>query len=217
MDPSNLTSVFSILLGGNLQFILENIFATEEGYTTFKNKGWGNSVEYAFGKLGSGNINRYNIIMLMNVLVSSLLFKPLYDWLTSSNSTKFRVPTQNNYFFGCNNNSVINGLITFLLSLIILNVYSSQAKNLWTHPDENKNEKKVISTSIILLSLTILSLLFLLTDTGNKGINGNDFKIKIVYGSLIIVSILYMMGYLSDYNQLNDDLEENDESKKENI
>ena len=78
VDAATSTALIGMTLGGSLGFLADNILGSEEGYTTFENKGWGSAVEYAFGKLASGNFSRYGITVLMDMFVSLILFEPTF-------------------------------------------------------------------------------------------------------------------------------------------
>ena len=185
----NSTALIGMTLGGSLGFLADNILGSEEGYTTFENKGWGSAVEYAFGKLASGNFSRYGITVLMDMFVSLILFEPTFKWLISGG--------ENSYFFGCDDSTkaIANGVVSSIISMITFNAYANQTRFLWAYPD--KGQENVISTPVILLAATTLSILFLISDTGKGGINSPNMKLVIVYTTLLSMSLLYMMGYMS--------------------
>ena len=104
---------------------------------------------------------------------------------------------KNSYFFGCDDSTkaIANGVVSSIISMITFNAYANQTRFLWAYPD--KGQENVISTPVILLAATILSILFLISNTGEGGINSPNMKLVIVYTTLLSMSLLYMMGYMS--------------------
>ena len=90
VDPSTSTALFGLLLGGTFGFLFDNSLGTDIGLKTYQNDGLSNGFNYTMGNLATSKYGRYIVTMLIDMFVSLILFKPLYEFL----STKI--------FFACN-------------------------------------------------------------------------------------------------------------------
>jgi hypothetical protein len=176
------TALLNLFLGSTIGFLMDNAMGTNDNLEVFQSVGYTEGIKSMFSTLGTGKYLRYVITVLMDTFISLLLLEPSYNWLIT-------VP-----FFKCNDftKSVANGLLASVIGVVTFNAYTNQTRFSWAYPDMSLGEP-LLPTSAILLINIVLAILFLKTKTGNgEGIDNPNVKLGLLYGILILTSILYM-------------------------
>ena len=163
VDPSTSTALFGMLLGGSIGYLADIGLGSDTGLRVFqeegKRAGWKYMFragwKYMFGKVATGSFIRYQLTILFDTFVSLILFKPLFEWMLT-------MP-----FFKCPGySSVANAILSTIISSVTFDAYTNQTRFLWAYPDVNsKSKSSWIKGSTMLLATTIMSLVFLGTNT----------------------------------------------------
>ena len=200
VDPSTSTALIGMILSGTIGFIMDNAIGTDLGLQTFKEQGTSKGISQAFGVLATSRYARFLITVLMDTFVSLILFKGAYEWLIS----KPYFSCKNLPIFG-NGSSIANGIMSTVIGLITFNAYANQTRFYWAYPDSGVS---TIDGSVILLSTTILALIFYQSDTiidsDNPGLNGKGTKLILCFVTLAMLTLLSMNGMIEPSNVDND-------------
>ena len=223
VDPSTSTALFGMLLGGTVGYLADNGLGSDTGLRIYQKEGIVPWMKFMFGKIATGSFLRYQVTILFDTFVSLILFKPLYEWMTTS------LP-----FFKCPGyGSFANAILSASISMITFNAYANQTRFLWAYPDSNSQSKQTwIKGSTMLLATTVMSMIFLGTNTiigynpekittgnvGGKEINVikihecfrnsgglNSPKIKII----LVVFVLGLLTFMSMTNNVEPELARN--------
>ena len=197
VNPGTSTALFGSLFGGTIGFMADISLGSEQGLSEYKKNmmdGW----NFMFGSLASGKYARYIVTVLIDMLISSILFAYLYPIIK-------KLP----FFRLSGYSSIANAVISSVISTITFQAYANQTRFLWAYPDPNTDPSKWIQPITIMLSLSILAIIFLIApildaDTGiplidpnmASGIMNPTVKIVIAVICFMLLTGLYFGGSL---------------------
>lgn len=209
VDAGTSTAAFGAILGGTFGFLADMMMGSEDGWSITKNSVV-EGVDYATGSLATPKFARYFVTVLIDLLVSQLIFMFAYP-------VAIKLP------FLCKYKSVANAVVSALIGIVTFNAYANQTRFLWAYPDSTTDKSTWIKPAVIQLALAILSVVWLaappvgddgqpLADPYNaSGVSHPYMKLGIVAVSMIILTTMHYTGAMEAQPLKNKELVKVDE------
>jgi hypothetical protein len=189
IDPSSSTVFVGMTLGGTWGFVLDNMFATDEGFREYL---WDptEGMRYAMGALASAKYARYMVTILFDMFFTVILFKLLFTKIVQLAG-----------FTVSGREWIANGFVSTFISVITFKVYANMTRFEWAYPSGEEHDiNQWISGQTMVLSVVIMNMVYVVAETrsrvGEPGIN--DPTVKLVMTSVTFFALwgLQDAGYI---------------------
>jgi hypothetical protein len=198
-DRATYQALVSMITAGMVGFILDNIFATEEGCNMLNqddNKGlelsnFPKTLKYALGTLYSPKFPRYIITIALDIFISLVLTDGLSEMITSL----FYTPAMS---------SIVNITSMAIVGFTTFLTYANATRLEWAYPDTAKATRTsdFIPSSTILIGTVVAGMVFLIWNRKDecglppRGITSKTGKLTSIILTLLVISFTYQMGWL---------------------
>ena len=190
VNAATSTALIGLIFGGTLGFVMDNSIGSDTGWMLWNEKSPLSSWKYGLGKLISASYIRFAVTVLLDVFISLIIFKPMYNIVCE-------LP-----FFRDGHQSLANGVVSTIIGMLTFQAYANVTRFSWAYPStDSQTSSRWIGSGTMQLAVSIAAASFLAADTkairDESGINTPKVKLVFVICSFILLTILSKTGQIA--------------------